>query len=545
MPTEELTASDVYFDTPERAERLQLISHLLNNAEDVPYLRAPSGAGKTRAVAHLAASFGDTYQLVWIDTSVMRELSEAVCAELGLNVAELDWPDEVLAQVGETPILVIVDDADALDLASIGDLFELHERGVRLLFLGNGGLAQLQGDWDLQFVDLPAFTEAQSLAFIREQPGGDAVTEAMAVGLHRAAEGLPGHLLNALTAMPSAAPTTRPSPPGKPIPWPWVLGIGVAAVLLGATLYFQDDINALFEEQAPPVDEALPVIPPTASSPVVAVPDESVAVPEEPEAAPIDESWPKPELGTKLAPKPEPGISESDPVMDLLEAAQALPTDVEPPVVDEPVAPGDQVVNPPATKAEPEGEAGGADDMLDAVIEEAIAAAAQNPKTESQPPEVTEVVAPPPSVPESTEASVPPESAAESEQESKPLPKPVLPPPEPPKPVAKTPPKPAPVRLAEGHDIVWLRAQAPSSYTLQLVGARDRAAIARFIKRHKLKPPYAVYQRDLNGAPWYSLIQGVFDDRDAAVAARARLPGKLSQGGVWPRTFASIQEQLQ
>jgi len=88
----------------------------------------------------------------------------------------------------------------------------------------------------------------------------------------------------------------------------------------------------------------------------------------------------------------------------------------------------------------------------------------------------------------------------------------------------------------------WLKTRKPGNYTLQLVGARDRASIQKFIRDHRLARPYAVFARDLDGRPWYSLVAGDYPNRDAAVAARARLPAALQTAGVWPRTFASIQE---
>ena len=86
----------------------------------------------------------------------------------------------------------------------------------------------------------------------------------------------------------------------------------------------------------------------------------------------------------------------------------------------------------------------------------------------------------------------------------------------------------------------WLSGRKPARYTLQLVGGRERASVERFASRNNIKPPYAIFQRQLNGRPWYSLVAGDYADRDAAVAARARLPRRLQDAGIWPRTFESI-----
>jgi septal ring-binding cell division protein DamX len=94
----------------------------------------------------------------------------------------------------------------------------------------------------------------------------------------------------------------------------------------------------------------------------------------------------------------------------------------------------------------------------------------------------------------------------------------------------------APPRTGES----WLNSRAPNHYTLQLVGARNRAAIDKFVQDHGIPAPFAVFERQLNGAPWFSLVAGDYPNRDAAVAARDRLPAALAGTGVWPRTFESI-----
>jgi DamX protein len=93
-------------------------------------------------------------------------------------------------------------------------------------------------------------------------------------------------------------------------------------------------------------------------------------------------------------------------------------------------------------------------------------------------------------------------------------------------------------------DLAWLRSRQPSHFTLQLLGVRERAAIDQFIRVHRLKGKYAVFARDLNGKPWYSLVYGDYPDRDAALRGRAALPASLRGASVWPRTFASVWEQL-
>jgi DamX protein len=90
----------------------------------------------------------------------------------------------------------------------------------------------------------------------------------------------------------------------------------------------------------------------------------------------------------------------------------------------------------------------------------------------------------------------------------------------------------------------WIRSRDPQRYTLQLVGSRELASIERFVVRHGLQPPYAVFERTLTGAAWYSLVAGDYADRATAVAAQARLPASLRDSDTWPRSFGSIQASM-
>lgn len=498
MPTEDTATSLAYFDTPERNERLQLITHLLNNAEDVPYLRAPEGAGKTRFAAHLVEKVEGDYLVVWLNGGTVSDLVGALAAELGLDTAELSWPGDLLAAAGERLLLVVIDDADTLDLSAIGQLFDLHDAGARLLFLGTGGLSQLQGDWDLQFVDLPPFSEQQSRTFLENSahmPVGTLSAE-FASGLHRAAGGLPGHLVNALGAVPANPSVDSGVAAGTGgLSLPMLLLGGAAILLLILVLVFQDGINSLFESAGEPAE-------------VVARPEsaqdakmEAIERPAQP--APLPKRIPEPELPVVQVP-----VEHVDVQSDEKQKTAETPPETGPVAADQP------------------------DPVLDAVIDAAIAAAEQPVAAGQQPPQVEAVA---------SETGAQAQQVAQQADSKTPQPDAVAAEPAvEPKPVARE----AAAPKAASDDTTWLKAQQPEKYTLQLVGARDRASIDKFVERNRVAGPYAVYVRDLNGKPWYSLVAGVYASRDAAVEARSRLPAPLNGSGVWPRTFASIHEQL-
>ncbi|MFM1892075.1 MAG: hypothetical protein RLZ44_1152, partial [Pseudomonadota bacterium] len=86
----------------------------------------------------------------------------------------------------------------------------------------------------------------------------------------------------------------------------------------------------------------------------------------------------------------------------------------------------------------------------------------------------------------------------------------------------------------------WLRAQPAKHYTLQLVGARDPAALRRFVNTHGLQGDYAVVVRDLKGKPWYSLVYGSFADREQALRHKTSLDQGMAKDA-WPRRFADLR----
>jgi len=523
MPTEAQPSPAAYFETPERSERLQLIIHLLHNAEDVPYLRGPAGAGKTRFAAHLVDKTSDDFSVAWVNAGQFDELRSTVAAEFGLDAQTLAWPGELIEAAGDKLLLVIIDDADHLELQQIAELFELHEAGGRLLFLGAGGLSQLQGDWDLQFVDLPPFSEEQSIAFLnsRQPTDGASLAENIARSLHRAAGGLPGHLLNALSAQPqsvTAKPISNKAAKRSGLSAGLLLLAGGALLAILLVLTFQDDINSLFE---PPADA--PEAPPQLVSQQVGemAKQESAGTPERPDE-PVN-------LVEKIDREAQAEVVESPPATDFAEEASVSPSETA--IANETPSSGGSVQG--VDSSEPAVEP---DPVLDAVIEAAIAAAAQPPEPDLEPTTQAENQqsedSKPTPVPEVVQASEAATSAPPRQEEAKP----------PQQVPSRTE---ANERAVPGDDEAWLRAQSPGDYTLQLVGARDTGAIRKFIARHNVESPYAVFQRDLNGKPWYSLVAGVYPDRDAAVAARSGLAPPLNGSGVWPRTFGSIVEQLQ
>jgi hypothetical protein len=610
-----------YFDTPERSERLQLVSHLLRNVDDIVYLRGPDGAGKTTFAQRLLGELDAGFVIAWVDAGATRDLVESVNRQVGVAVdAASPWPDSLLFALGDRDLVLVVDNADALTADALAQVRQVRQRGGRVLMLGRGGPLATTDD-GVQFIDLPGFDAAQSAAFLRSRPGAPAaaISDEVAAALHRAAQGMPGPLRDALAALgrPPPAPAAEAPPRPKPdrqsagrmprLPrlgrkrlgqqrLGWYALAGVGALVLATVLVFQDSINEalepapdlprLAEREAPDLPAAgadardepevapLPLPPAEAPPGSPPLPAERAARETVPRA-PADLVPPSLEPGSLDTERPDPleavmrdalaaaraedttaadatgpdsqSTAVTEPARAVVEPAQ----DVAPPAPrtsDETAratAPGQQAdvpVTAAATAGARDREAAADEDRAPGprAVQSGLGATGAAPAAD---PATAVVTAPVPAPVEDRTSPAAP-APAPANAATKPTPPPSVPAVvvDRTRPAARPAPAPAPAAPSPPQTgEAWLRTRPADHYTLQLVGARDRAAIDRFVARHGIEPPYAVFRSTLQGAPWYSLVAGDYRDRDAAIAARDRLPAGLRGTGVWPRTFASVR----
>ncbi|WP_132491617.1 ExeA family protein [Pseudomonas aeruginosa] len=131
---------------------------------------------------------------------------------------------------------------------------------------------------------------------------------------------------------------------------------------------------------------------------------------------------------------------------------------------------------------------------------------------------------------------------------SKPAPAPA-----PAKPVASKPAttaaaKPAPAPAAKpasggGAGSQWYRNQSGGNFALQILGTGSEANAQAFI-RQQGGGDFRYFKKTLQGKPFYVVTYGSFPNRAAALAAVKKLPSKVQAGKPWPRTFASIQQEI-
>ena len=93
-------------------------------------------------------------------------------------------------------------------------------------------------------------------------------------------------------------------------------------------------------------------------------------------------------------------------------------------------------------------------------------------------------------------------------------------------------------------DDAWVWSQNPAHYTIQLAAASSEKSILEAMQGLNLPGERVVVQTLRNGRPWYALIYGSFSTSEVARSTVARMPESLRQAGPWPRSFASVQDEM-
>ena len=113
-----------------------------------------------------------------------------------------------------------------------------------------------------------------------------------------------------------------------------------------------------------------------------------------------------------------------------------------------------------------------------------------------------------------------------------------------PAPAAKPAEKPAVVAKAAtgAAGSSWYASQPTGNFVVQILGTSSEANAQAFVKEQGGE--YRYFKKVLNGKPLYVITYGNFSSRAAADSAIKTLPAKVQAGKPWPRTVASVQQEL-
>ena len=83
------------------------------------------------------------------------------------------------------------------------------------------------------------------------------------------------------------------------------------------------------------------------------------------------------------------------------------------------------------------------------------------------------------------------------------------------------------------------------SYTLQVMAAGQLSGVKRFVSAQPNSRLLRIVRFERNGAPWYSVLVGVYDDVASARQAIAALPKSQSSAKPWPRKISDVQQNIE
>jgi hypothetical protein len=105
-------------------------------------------------------------------------------------------------------------------------------------------------------------------------------------------------------------------------------------------------------------------------------------------------------------------------------------------------------------------------------------------------------------------------------------------------------PSPSPIEEKGIHGESWLLAQNSSHYTLQLLAARKKESLLRFVETHRLQNQVACYLSYGEQSQWYPLLYGIYSTHNQALAALEELPREIRGYEPWIRRLSSVQEAI-
>ncbi|WP_434678417.1 SPOR domain-containing protein [Pseudomonas sp. R1-18] len=507
------------FFPAQRKPVLGQLHHLARYSQLLLAVTGPQGSGKTLLRQALVASTNkQSVQSVVVSArgasdaaGVLQQVAQ------GLSVAHAEM-QAILAQVVQLgltgqEVYLLVDDAEQLGDSALEALLGLAEgtpEGRPHVFLfGEPSLldrldqlcAALQGDVEgerFHVIELQPYTEEETREYLAQRLEGAGQSIALfsaeqITDIHEQSDGWPGainqvardSMIEAMIASRSAV--KRPSV-GFNMPKKHVLALGAVVVVAVAAAVLIPGRGDKTPADAPATAQAqLPLGQGT------------------PAAQQSNNGGPAIEFAGNSQPMPLPLVGNSQPVMrgPLAEASSGEGGDIG----EEDAVPTGSPAQPPTvtTTAPPAGVPAGQ-------------AAAQAPRSS---------IPAPAAAPQAAPAARPaPAQAPTQVATAKPAPKPAE--------------KPAAAKPAAGGN--WYSGQAPGHYVVQILGTSSEATAQAYVAEQGGE--YRYFKKTLQGKPLYVVTYGNFSDRAAALAAIKVLPAKVQAGKPWPRTVASIQQEL-
>ena len=495
------------FFPAQRKPVLGQLHHLARYSQLLLVVTGPQGSGKTLLRQALVASTNkQSVQSVVVSArgagdaaGVLRQVAQA------LNVAQPEI-GSILSQVVQLAltgqeVYLLVDDAEQLDESALEALLALaagapEGRPHVFLFGESSLIAQLDAlsleEERFHVIELQPYTEEETREYLDQRLEGagrgiELFTANQISDIHESSDGWPGNINQVardamIEAMIASRSAVKRPSMGFNMPKKHVLAISAVVVVAVAAAWLMPGRSKAPTTGAPANEQAqLPL---------------GQGTPQ-----PNDGGAPAVEFAGNSQPMPLPLVGNSQPVMrgPLAEAAGGI-TEGDDGI---PVEGSSEVPPTVTTTAPPAGIPAG----------------------------------PAPTAPAAKPAPAPAQIAT-----AKPAPAPTSAAKPAPAPAAAAKPAEKPIAVAKAAGGTWYAGQPTSNYVVQILGTSSEASAQNFVKEQGGE--YRYFKKVLNGKPLYVITYGSFGSRDAALSAIKALPAKVQAGKPWPRTVASVQQEL-
>ncbi|MFD2640622.1 SPOR domain-containing protein [Pseudomonas japonica] len=516
------------FFPAQRKPVLGQLHHLARYSQLLLVVTGPQGSGKTLLRQALVASTNkQSVQSVVISARGASDAAGVLAqAAQSLNVAKAEVP-AILSQVVQLgltgqEVYLLVDDAEQLGESALQALLELAagtaEGRPHVFLFGEPSLITSLDGLEIEeerfhVIELQPYSEDETREYLEQRLEGagrgiEVFTAEQIADIQQNSEGWPGNINQVardtlIEAMIASRSTVKRPSVGFSMPKKHVLALSaVVIVAVGAAV----------------------LMPKKGDQPKTGAPAEQAQLPlgqGQPGNAQSNNGGPAIEFAGSSQPMPLPLVGQSQPVMrgPLAEAAGMNEGEEGGPA-------GNTALQPPTvtTTAPPEGATAGPAPTPAQPIQPAQTLASAQPVAPVHQPAAPVASKPVAPAPKPAEVAV-----------AKPV-APVA------KPVEKPAAKPAAAPAGGTSGGGWYAAQAPGNYVVQILGTSSEATAQAYVKAQG--GDYRYFKKNLQGKPLYVITYGSFSSRDAALNAIKALPAKVQAGKPWPRTVASVQQEL-
>lgn len=528
------------FYPAQRKPVLGQLHHLARYSQLLLVVTGPQGSGKTLLRQALVASTNkQAVQSVVISARGAAEAGGLMrLVAQGLGVAQTD-SRSILAQVGQLAltgqeVYLLVDDAEELDDAGLDNLLALaagnsEARPHVFLFADSSLLPRLElladGEERFHAIELLPYSEDETREYLAQRLEGagqgiELLTEEQIEDVHLQSGGWPGGINQSarellVEAMLAERGASRKGGFSLNLPKKHLLALGVVAIGVVAALAMQNRSDSPATTQ-----------PTTAQLPMGQQPAAAAEAPAG--QAPAPGGAPAVEFAGSSQPLPLPLVGEAQPVIREPLAQAAGQDDLD----DGGAQPGSQATIPPTvtTVAPPVGAVAGAAPAVPPapVITQQPAAVKPIQPIATAPTSASSAPAAVPAAPaKPAVAATPPAKPAEKPAAAKP---------------AAAPTVASAGTASAGAGDGWYRSQAGGHYAVQILGTSSEGSAKAFVQQNGGE--YRYFKKVHQGKPLYVVTYGNFASRNAAQAAIKGLPAKVQAGKPWPKSFASIQQEI-